>query len=185
MATFKKTLYLARAELAIEPNEYYLMMDVSMSTMMLGFEKTQRFAEGYDALTDTLRMENITTKELGVSLRGWTFLYSNCPQGNNWDSVRRWLRWSLQKVRWAIVRAHVDKVPPTPPGDDHLADTLAVLRDSVAMPELPETMLHEWQADWATAGDLCPQGNEWAATQQHIQQARETIAAALAARQTD
>lgn len=185
VATFKKTLHLARAELAIEPNEYYLMMDVSMSTMMLGFEDAENFAAGYGDLVVTLDMENITTKELGVSLRGWTFLHDNCPQGDTWDGVRRWLLWSLQKVRWASVRAHIDREAPTPPADDHLAAALAALRDSVAMPQLDGAMLGEWQADWNAVGSLCPQGDDWTATRQHIQQAQDIIATALAARPTD
>ncbi len=186
LSIFEWTADLARAELALEPNDYYLMMDISMSKTILSYDQTYPLGKRYEIqsryLKDTLNMEGITTKQLGVSLRGWTFLHDNCPDGDEWQRVRQYLLWSLQKVCWAIVRTHLDN--DTAPGADHMAETLAALHESVAMPELPESVLNEWAADWAAVADSCPAGEDWTTTRESIQQARDIIAAALDKRQS-
>lgn len=100
--TFEETLQLARVELALAPNDYFLMMDIFMSSLML----TQRapseetVKEAFERLDEALVMYGVTSGMMGVSLRGLNHLINHCPA--EWDELRARLREAKKQLQEAI-----------------------------------------------------------------------------------
>jgi tetratricopeptide (TPR) repeat protein len=92
---FKKTLEFAKIELAINPGDYYHVMDVAMSNMILG-----QFDSAFIMLDAALDM-HVTREPLNTSLHaGWQFLYDNCP--DEWAEVKQNLGTAIERVKQAI-----------------------------------------------------------------------------------
>jgi len=96
---FQKTQELARAELTLVPNDYFHVMDIAMSTMVLGRRDPANFARARATLTEALNL-NPTPEMLGVSRRGWANLLEYCPDG--WADLKEHLQTALDRIGRAI-----------------------------------------------------------------------------------
>ncbi|HVO69911.1 MAG TPA: hypothetical protein VMT24_07695 [Aggregatilineaceae bacterium] len=99
---FQKTQELARAELTLVPNDYFHVMDIAMSTMVLGRRDPANFERAHATLTEALNL-GPTPEMLGVSRRGWTNLLDYCPDG--WADLKEHLQTALDRVSRAIDEA--------------------------------------------------------------------------------
>ncbi|NLX08309.1 MAG: hypothetical protein GXY36_01490 [Chloroflexi bacterium] len=109
--TFADTLIFATAELAIMPTDYYHVMDIAQSMMMLGQRDATNFQEAHKRLDSAIHMKQATFKTLGVSLRGWRDLYDNCP--DEWPEVRENLAEAIKRVEAAIEERKATESPPS------------------------------------------------------------------------
>jgi hypothetical protein len=97
---FKKTFDFASVELAVNPGDYFHVMDVAMSRMMLGQRGSGNFAAAFDTLDSALSM-HVTPEILNTSLQaGWQFLYDNCP--DEWGDVKENLETAIEQVKKMI-----------------------------------------------------------------------------------
>jgi len=102
LALFRRTAHLAEFELSMIPNDYFHIMDIAMSQMML----TQHEPDGLDGalekLDEALGVQP-TPEMLTVSRRGWQFLAENCP--DDWTDLRAHLSTALKRITEAIETA--------------------------------------------------------------------------------
>jgi len=96
---FARTDAAARAELANRPNDYFLLMDIAMASLMQGHHDARFFKEAHARLNDALALDNSLTS-LETSLRGWEHLYANCP--DEWPEVKAELERTLDSLRSAM-----------------------------------------------------------------------------------
>jgi tetratricopeptide (TPR) repeat protein len=96
---FQKTQELARAELTLVPNDYYHVMDIAMSTMVLGRRDPANYERAQDTLAEALKLEP-APEMLGVSRRGWVNLLEYCPDG--WTDLKEHLQAALDRISQAI-----------------------------------------------------------------------------------
>ncbi len=97
LETFDTTVRLAQIELALEPNDYYHIMDVAMGMTVVGSQGYADYteAESDRQLDEALKM--VTTPEMKqVSLRGWDYLMEYCP--DEWTKLRE----NIEKARARI-----------------------------------------------------------------------------------
>jgi tetratricopeptide (TPR) repeat protein len=87
LVAFRETADAARAELAIRPNDYYLLMDMAMSHSVLGYEDEKHFETARRYLGFALA-KNPPLELLRVSLRGWERLLAHIPETPDWEAVR-------------------------------------------------------------------------------------------------
>jgi tetratricopeptide (TPR) repeat protein len=99
---FQKTQELARAELTLVPNDYFHVMDIAMSTMVLGRRDPANFERAHATLTEALNL-GPTPEMLGVSRRGWTNLLDYCPDG--WTDLKEHLQAALDRISRAADEA--------------------------------------------------------------------------------
>ncbi len=96
MRAFRRTYRTAEREQGATPEDYYLLMDLAMSSTVLG-----KFKEAEEWLEEALAA-SLTEEMLRTSLNGWQFLLKSCPQGEKWDAVRQHLKAGLDAVTEAI-----------------------------------------------------------------------------------
>lgn len=95
LAAFEKTLQYATVELAVNPGDYYHVMDVAMARMMLS-----QFDPAFTMLDSALNMY-VTREPLNTSLHaGWEFLYENCP--DDWTEIKQNIEIAIEQVKRAI-----------------------------------------------------------------------------------
>ncbi len=99
LIAFENTLETSSAELAMKPNNYYLLMDVAQAMSVLGQRDPASFVGARKALAEALSAE-VSINSLETSLRGWRDLLENCPV--EWDTVRAALDESLRTIERAI-----------------------------------------------------------------------------------
>lgn len=99
LAAFANTVRAANSELAQKPNNYYLLMDVAQSSMMLGQQDPASFARAHQALAQALAAE-VSLNSLETSRRGWQDLLESCP--TDWEAVRAELQKALATLDAAI-----------------------------------------------------------------------------------
>jgi hypothetical protein len=97
LTAFEDTIKSAMSELASTPNDYYLVMDISMAETILGYKDNKRFGEGDKRLGQSFGFKP-TPKKLEVSRRGWQFLYRNIPDRDGWQPVKEAIEEALKKI---------------------------------------------------------------------------------------
>jgi tetratricopeptide (TPR) repeat protein len=97
LTAFEDTIKSAMSELASTPNDYYLVMDISMAEIILGYKDNKRFGEGDKRLGQSFGFKP-TPKKLEVSRRGWQFLYRNIPDRDGWQPVKEAIEEALKKI---------------------------------------------------------------------------------------
>lgn len=97
--SFEKARNFAQAELFLVPYDYFLMMDIAMSSTMSGQREPALFASGEEMLKDALNSDVIATL-LRVSESGWRFLQAHCP--DEWAAVKRNIEQALDAIRKKI-----------------------------------------------------------------------------------
>ncbi|MBN1964677.1 MAG: tetratricopeptide repeat protein [Anaerolineae bacterium] len=100
LQAFEDALDSAQKELSFSPNDYFNMMDIAMSTMMMGQADKIYFDSAHDALEAALLMGEVTPEVLGVSLRGWQHLRNHCP--DEWADTIQHLDKAIARVQLAI-----------------------------------------------------------------------------------
>ncbi len=99
LKTFEGTRTAAFGELAQKPNNYYLLMDIAQSSIMLGRQDPANFKQGHDTLAQAL-MAEVSLNSLETSLRGWHDLLDNCPE--DWADVRENLEQAIATMSRAM-----------------------------------------------------------------------------------
>lgn len=87
IARFEQTLKLADAELANDPSDYFVQMDIAMSTIVLSDYAPQKYSldEGCRVFRAALN-SNPTQEVLSVTRRGLKFLVEACP--DDWPNAK-------------------------------------------------------------------------------------------------
>ncbi len=88
----------ALAELAIAPNDFFLLMDISMANVVLGQRDEARFERSEAYFERAMNMQDIDNL-IHISYRGWTFLLENCPDDDSWKKTRAELHKRLDTIR--------------------------------------------------------------------------------------
>ncbi len=102
LLAFENTLETAHAELATNPNNFYLLMDVAQATTMLSQRDPARREGARRALAEALAAE-VSLNSLETSRRGWQDLLDNCPAA--WEAVRQALLGALATIDATIAQA--------------------------------------------------------------------------------
>ena len=105
LTLFAKTAKLAEMELSMVPNDYYHIMDIAMSRMMLSQKDANALDESLDKLDAALSAKP-AAEMLVVSQRGWQFLADHCP--DDWNELQERLNGALQQIAQAIDEARQD-----------------------------------------------------------------------------
>lgn len=88
---FTRAVQFARAELAVKPNDYFLLMDIAMASTVLGQQDEEKFKDANEFFELAMNMKNVGNLQQ-ISRRGWLFLVENCPEGTDWNTVRNELK---------------------------------------------------------------------------------------------
>jgi len=96
---FEQTRAFAQLELAIAPNDYFHVMDIAMSTMILGQRDPAQFEDAQRTLETAINM-GTTAEMLTVSLSGWRHLRDHCP--DEWTALLGNLDSAIEVVEQAI-----------------------------------------------------------------------------------
>ena len=102
LETFSRTEKAAEAELSLVPNDYFHVMDLAMSRMVLGQDDPAMFDFAFETLNDALDMRP-APEMLGVSRRGWQNLLDYSPQ--DWTTLRENLRRAANQIDRALAEA--------------------------------------------------------------------------------
>lgn len=105
---FEKALHYAQYEMAMLPQDYFHMMDIAMSSAVLGYRDSSHLIAAHDMLNDVLGLPR-TVEMLQTSRRGWYFLYRATP--DDWTEVRRSLKEAIDKIDAAIVAQGEQPIP--------------------------------------------------------------------------
>jgi tetratricopeptide (TPR) repeat protein len=102
--SFEETAKLAQAELALEPSDYYHVMDIAMSKTVLSQRRPERHSwqEAEAAMAEAFAM-NPTPGMLGVTVRGWARLLEYCP--DHWHELRERLQVAQRRFLDAVEAA--------------------------------------------------------------------------------
>jgi len=100
LPAFENTLDAAVQESILNPNDYFHVMDIAMSSIMLGQGDAASFRRGQHALDSALKMGSATSETLCRSLdAGWRRLIKFCPA--EWTEVRK----NLEEAEGKMVKA--------------------------------------------------------------------------------
>lgn len=98
---FKETVRASESEIGLNPNDYFVIMDLAMANTILGAEETKyyRTAQRWlnHALSDAI---GATPGMLRVSLGGWRRLFESCPE--DWGQVQVNLDKAIKKIEEAM-----------------------------------------------------------------------------------
>ncbi|MBI5931742.1 MAG: tetratricopeptide repeat protein [Chloroflexi bacterium] len=97
--SFEKARNFAQTELSLVPYDYFLMMDIAMSSTISGQRNAIYFETAQEMLQNALNSDVIATL-LRVSESGWKFLQSNCPA--EWIEVKQRIDAALIAIRQKI-----------------------------------------------------------------------------------
>lgn len=176
---FEQTANLAKAELALVPNDYYHTMDIVMSELM----STQRPVPGeYLAQSNPIGRAldaplglHPTPEMLSVSLRGWTNLLDYCPP--DWTDLIT----SLTAAVFEIARTLIDQAVQVGQSDEALYrqahGAVQKLFEKTARDPIPAGFLRDREREWQRLSEACPQ--EWADAHRHIEAIQALISSAL------
>jgi hypothetical protein len=87
LEAFAETIKLAEGELANQPNDYFLIMDLAMARTVLGTRTPALFDDAERNLRQVLQMR-LTREHLNVSIRGWSNLLEYAPRSLEWRDAR-------------------------------------------------------------------------------------------------
>ncbi len=96
---FEKTARMAESELSIIPNDYFHVMDIAMSRMMLTQRDAAILRDANEKFDVALGLEP-TAEMLTVSQRGWRNLVDYCP--DDWSDLKERLQEKLRQITRAI-----------------------------------------------------------------------------------
>lgn len=105
---FKQALHYAQYEMAMLPHDYFHMMDIAMSSVVLGYEDREHLTSAQAMLDDVLGLPR-TVEMLQTSRRGWYFLYRATP--DDWTEVRRGLKEAIDRIDAAIAAQGEQPIP--------------------------------------------------------------------------
>lgn len=103
LRAFERTREIAQIERATAPNDYFILVDLAMSTIMAGQRDPSdaaQFEEAFQQLRDAVARGSATLEMLHVSLRGMTYLHDYCP--DDWDVVKGHLKTARDLLQQAI-----------------------------------------------------------------------------------
>ncbi len=98
---FEITVQDAQREQILNPNDYYLWMDIAQSRTILGRRTATQFAEARSALEKALAIYP-SQDSLKTSLRGWQKLLEYCPE--DWKDVREHLQEAVSRLEEIAAR---------------------------------------------------------------------------------
>lgn len=93
----RDTIKLAHGELAVKPNDYFLLMDLAMSHSILGRVDARNLEEARHNLDAALQM-GPSEEHLKVSLRGWENLARFLPRRPQWRAVGNFIEEAIQTM---------------------------------------------------------------------------------------
>lgn len=92
---FKVTLDAARREQILNPDDYWLWMDIAQAQAILGQREPDQFTDAHDALNRALATRP-SVNALQTSRRGWQTMADNCPP--EWTMVQEHIEQALQQL---------------------------------------------------------------------------------------
>jgi tetratricopeptide (TPR) repeat protein len=98
LESFEDTYEAARSELREAPGNYFLLMDLSMSMMVLGHDNMENTQRANRHLEEALHVEAACTM-LEVSLGGWQRLLTYCPGTDEWKATRDQIQNAIARVQ--------------------------------------------------------------------------------------
>jgi tetratricopeptide (TPR) repeat protein len=98
LESFEDTYEAARSELREAPGNYFLLMDLSMSMMVLGHDNKENTQRANRHLEEALHVEAACTM-LEVSLGGWQRLLNYCPDTDEWKATRDQIQNAIARVQ--------------------------------------------------------------------------------------
>jgi tetratricopeptide (TPR) repeat protein len=102
MRNFKETIEIAMIELSQKPSDYYLLMDLAMSHMIMAYQDTPQEShmnESERYLKLALE-KSVSAQTMKTSLEaGWQFLLDSCPNTPEWQPIRTALTEAIQKMQ--------------------------------------------------------------------------------------
>ena len=171
---FKRTSELALAELVLLPNDYFHMMDIAMSRTVWAYADPAQRDTVEEYFRDALKVKP-SPEMLGVSRRGWKFLYDSCPEDADWVTVRQDIARLHNRVAFEHLRASVQVAV----NDQKRVEltlftgTVEVLDTALEVGQLSLEMIAEMRAQWEGLADLCP--SVWTEAHAVIQSAIERL----------
>ena len=99
---FEMTDSAARREQLLNPNDYYLWMDLAQANAVLGQRDSTRFDQAQDMLDKALLVYP-SVNVLLTSRRGWQTMLDNCP--DSWGAVRDAIKAALDRLDTVIADA--------------------------------------------------------------------------------
>lgn len=104
LRNFRETYQAAQSELREAPGGYYLLMDLSMSMMVMSYEEQKNIDLSFRHLEEALHVD-ASCGMLEVSLGGWERLLAYCPHSDDWLLIRENIREAIGKVRQRMLEA--------------------------------------------------------------------------------
>jgi tetratricopeptide (TPR) repeat protein len=97
LRAYRETLRFAEVELSINPNDYFLIMDMAMSKTILAFDNPGYFEDARRNLEQALEM-SVTLGALSTSRRGWNYLRDYLPDDPKWKPVEEAIERAINKI---------------------------------------------------------------------------------------
>ena len=108
---FDRTYTAAEIELRESPGNYFLLMDLAMSMMVLSQRDEQKVEKALEHVDEALDVDS-SCQMLEVSLRGWQRLLSYSPDTKEWTRTRDHFKAAIASVGTLMIENGCEEAPP-------------------------------------------------------------------------